>query len=157
MSEIEISMTLPLDSDGFLRRECPYCKREFKVFPSQEENVVEKETVILELFCPYCGQSAAKNSWWTQEQLRYAKEIALKKVLEPELEGFGKSLESISRGSFVKVRTEKPSFKTPKIHEEADDMKLLDLPCCNERIKFEENWKGDVHCIICGKSIKQPV
>jgi ribosomal protein S27E len=156
MSEVKIPMNLPLDTDGFLRRECPYCKREFKIFPSEKEEEGEDKNVIVELFCPYCGQSAGKNSWWTQEQLRCAKEIALKKVLEPELEEFGKSLESMGKGSFVKIKMERLSFKTPKIHEEADDMKLLDLHCCNERIKFEENWKGDVHCIICGKSIKQP-
>jgi uncharacterized Zn-finger protein len=156
MSEVKIPMTLPLDSDGFLRRECPYCKREFKVFPSQKEEDMEESNVIVELFCPYCGQSAGKNSWWTGEQRRYAKEIALKKVLEPELEELGKSLENIGKGSFIKIKMEKPSFKTPKIHEEADDMKLFDLPCCKERIKLEENWKGYVHCIVCGKRIKQP-
>ena len=61
----------------------------------------------------------------------------------------------MSKGNVIKIKMERPSFKIPKIHEEADDMKLLDLRCCNEKIKFEENWKGDVHCIICGKSIKQ--
>jgi len=85
MSEVKIPMRLPLDSDGFLRRECPYCKREFKMFPLEEQGEAEEKSVIVELFCPYCGQSVGKKSWWTQEQLRYAKEIALKKVLEPEL------------------------------------------------------------------------
>jgi len=154
MSEIKIPMSLPLDADGFLRRECPYCKRGFKVFPSDKEDK-EKENDIVELFCPYCGQSADKKSWWTEEQLRYAKEIALKKVLEPELQEFGRNLESMSKGSFVKVKMERTSFKTPRISEDFNDMKFLELPCCNERIKFEENWKGNLHCIICGKNIKQ--
>lgn len=153
MPEVRMAMSLPLDIDGFLRRECPYCKREFKVFPSGEENET-KEKDVLELICPYCGQSADKSSWWTTEQLRYAKEVAFKKVLEPELKKLGRTLEGVSKDSLVKVKMEKLPSKTPKIPEEADDMKIFELRCCNERIKIEENWKDDVHCIICGKRIK---
>ncbi len=28
--KVSFGMTIPLDSDGFLRRECPTCEREFK-------------------------------------------------------------------------------------------------------------------------------
>ena len=31
--EVQLSVALPLDSDGFLRRECPTCEREFKWLP----------------------------------------------------------------------------------------------------------------------------
>ena len=30
MNEIRLSVPFPLDSEGFLRRECPSCRREFK-------------------------------------------------------------------------------------------------------------------------------
>ena len=34
--EIRVPVSLPLDSDGFLRRECPTCEREYKWFSHQE-------------------------------------------------------------------------------------------------------------------------
>jgi hypothetical protein len=30
MGDVSIPMSLPLDGDGFLRRECPKCERQFK-------------------------------------------------------------------------------------------------------------------------------
>ena len=35
--KVTLGMTIPLDSDGFLRRECPTCEREFKWRPSEAE------------------------------------------------------------------------------------------------------------------------
>lgn len=34
--EIKISVSIPLDDDGFLRRECPTCEQEFKWFNHDE-------------------------------------------------------------------------------------------------------------------------
>jgi hypothetical protein len=36
MSEVQIPMSVPLDSDGFIRRECPTCERELKWRPTSE-------------------------------------------------------------------------------------------------------------------------
>jgi hypothetical protein len=35
--DVTLEMSMPLDSDGFLRRECPTCEREFKWFSTPEE------------------------------------------------------------------------------------------------------------------------
>lgn len=44
-------MSVPLDSEGFLRRECPTCEREFKWKPAGED---EEATPAPEggYFCP---------------------------------------------------------------------------------------------------------
>ena len=36
--EVTLSITIPVDSDGFLRRECPTCERELKWLPASEED-----------------------------------------------------------------------------------------------------------------------
>jgi len=41
--EAELSMSIPLDEDGFLRRECPTCEREFKLFVPDEDELKEEE------------------------------------------------------------------------------------------------------------------
>ena len=39
--EFSIEMSLPLDSDGFLRRQCPACEREFKWLHAESEGATE--------------------------------------------------------------------------------------------------------------------
>lgn len=51
--EIRIPVSLPPpDSDGFLRRECPSCEREFKWF-SHNEGDPNAEPAT-QYFCPLC-------------------------------------------------------------------------------------------------------
>lgn len=38
----------------------------------------------------------------------------------------------------------------PWISPEPDDMKMFNLPCCNRKIKVEENHVGVVTCPFCG-------
>ena len=58
---VTMSISLPVDSDGFLRRACKKCSREFKWLHSQD---VEEATNPYH--CPYCGQPGA--DWTTDEQ-----------------------------------------------------------------------------------------
>lgn len=37
MSDMSVSMSLPLDEDRFLRRECPNCERQFKWWHTPDE------------------------------------------------------------------------------------------------------------------------
>lgn len=52
---------LPVDSDGFLRRACKACSREFKWLHSQDV-----EEAANPYHCPYCGQPG--DDWTTDEQ-----------------------------------------------------------------------------------------
>src|SRR5438128_2412969 len=88
--EVELSMSVPLDEDGFLRRECPTCEREFKwrTATDDEETTPEPEGGY---HCPYCAVQAPSGSWWTKDQLEAAKAAAFDKVLKPRLQQFGGS------------------------------------------------------------------
>ena len=33
---------------------------------------------------------------------------------------------------------------------EVNDMEVFDLPCCQRKIKIEENWAKVTHCFFCG-------
>lgn len=69
--EVHLSMSLPLDEDGFLRRECPTCEREFKWRADQEDDGEGEATAVDEdgYFCPYCGVQAPTGAWHTKEQI----------------------------------------------------------------------------------------
>src|ERR1039458_3701595 len=77
--EYETSMSVPLDTEGFLRRECPTCEREFKWLPSQQDSDAEdrEATPMPEggYFCPYCAVQARGDAWFTKAQLDVAQAI----------------------------------------------------------------------------------
>jgi hypothetical protein len=64
---VEPSVSFPLDTDGFLRRECPTCEREFKWHHSEDEGDSEP-MADSGYFCPYCAVQAPPESWFTKPQ-----------------------------------------------------------------------------------------
>jgi uncharacterized Zn-finger protein len=156
MSTVTINISLPTDNEGFLRRECPYCKRQFKlIIQSTDEEVSGdsgSEGDEKDIYCPYCGQSADRNSFWTEEQVRFMRETATQKVVAPMVDEFGDKLEKMSRKTdFIKFKAERTQTKRPVISPEPDDMIRMRPPCCGEDVKIEEDWEGPIHCVICGR------
>jgi uncharacterized Zn-finger protein len=159
MSEIPIPMSLPLDKDGFLRRECPNCERQFKWWPASSEEISEEIQEAREAyFCPYCHEPAPLDAWWTKEQLEYAQRLAVAEVMEPEIRRFKNDMERINRGSRGHVRFDAspPPLSRPESLTEPDDMIRVDVPCHPEEpTKVDEGWDGEVACLVCG--IRYPV
>jgi len=176
VSQIEINLSFPLDDDGFFRRECPLCRREFKVLLEKDEltslaqqgigsymletqkeaiDSDENEGIEPEFTCPYCGQQASRDSWWTQEQLAYIGVVAQNIMAEIVNEQLIRPLERISRRhrtGLVNLRFEGKEMKQrePWISPELNDMVIFDLPCCQRKIKIDGNWTSLVHCFFCG-------
>jgi hypothetical protein len=175
VSNIVLSINIPLDNDHYLRRECPNCMREFKIQVSSEElkNIANRgiqsyltndETTVtldevsdekdVKCFCPYCGQEAPNTSLWTKEQLAYmnifGKNIMAKLVndnlINPLKKGFNQSSGMIS----MSFKGEEMKYEEPWISEEPNDMNVFELPCCHKSIKVVEDWKKSVFCFYCG-------
>jgi hypothetical protein len=87
---VELSVSFPLDADGFLRRECPTCEREFKWRHSEDEG--ESEPMADSgYFCPYCAVQARPESWFTKPQQALVESAIHRKVVGPALDEFGRS------------------------------------------------------------------
>lgn len=150
MSDANIKVSLSLDADAFLSRECPYCKMRFKI--SKED--FEGDRLAAEMFCPYCGQSASRNEFWTTEQAKYFQDVAMYKIVAPELDELESSLKklTISSGLFeMKITMDREAAKVPIAPEELDDMSQNKQSCCDIVIKIDETWDNGLYCIICGK------
>lgn len=152
MSEVSIPLTLPLDTDGFLRRECPNCERQFKWLPSESTDNAGMGEQVDAYFCPYCYDAGGPEEWWTKEQLEYVQQLAAAEVIAPQLRRFSRDLERSNRsGSMVKFTTTSSKIPAPQALTEPDDMVRLDLPChLEEPIKVVEDWDEEVACLICG-------
>lgn len=169
---ISRQISFPLDDEGFFRRECPLCCYEFKVLLKddelgqlaqsciddflieqglQEAPDEESDEDSQEYVCPYCGQSAPSDHWWTQEQLAY-----IKVVLENIMAGLVNEQlirplkRSMGHGSFVRFEGKEMKQKDEWISPEVSDMTVFTLPCCERQIKIADDWKDAVHCFFCG-------
>jgi hypothetical protein len=74
-----IEVQIPRDEAGYIGRECPNsdCLGYFKVMPG-----TGLPGSGIPCHCPYCGHTGSHNTFWTPEQVEYAKSIALGKVTD---------------------------------------------------------------------------
>ncbi len=150
--------TIPLDSDGFLRRECPTCEREFKWLHTPEEGATGETPSDGGYFCPYCGVQAQANSWLTKAQVELARRLVASRVVGPMLEKFADDVRSIGRNSREMVRAE-VTADAPEESEpltEVGDMTRVDCGCHpTEPVKVLDGWDGAVFCLVCGQPNSQ--
>ncbi|CAM5504913.1 hypothetical protein [Streptomyces narbonensis] len=147
-------MSLPLDNDGFLRRECPHCIGQFKWHHGPASEEAEEQPSPASDYCPLCGQPAGLDSWWTQEQLDYAQGVfapAAARMVEDELKAAFKSARSKHVKFSLQGGVNAPGVPSPLI--EPDDMVIVTSPCHSyEPVKVPEAASGPYHCLVCGQA-----
>jgi hypothetical protein len=147
--EFSTSMSVPLDSDGFLRRECPTCEREFKWFPTPEGEESEPAPYG-GYYCPYCAIQAGPDHWFTKAQIEQATAVITEEFVEPELKRFKRETERHSSG-LVDINVDISTPEPPPPLTEDDDMRRVEFACHpNEPVKVLEDWDAPVHCLFCG-------
>lgn len=170
----EIKLVLPLDDDYFLRRCCPYCRKEFKIcvgdevekeiqddiesnlFEEKVSNVSgEKESIRKEYTCPYCGQTSEIDNWWTEEQLEYVETKIENILIEIINNEFIKPLKKKSKNTSglvsIEFKGEELDDENACIPPEENDLESHKLKCCNEDIKTNMDFLNDkLFCFYCG-------
>lgn len=152
---MEFSIEVPLDPDGFVRRECPNCEREFKWFDGTTVDTPSDWEDPDSYFCPYCGQRAGGDEWWTPDQLTYAEQVMAiyaEEVVEDELENMARSINR--QGGLIRLEVSSSGVKAlPPPISEPNDMTAVASPCHSfEPIKILEGLVRPLHCLICGKT-----
>lgn len=150
--DVSLSMSLPLDSDGFLRRECPTCERELKWLVSTVDDADGEAPPDGGYFCPYCGIQAPPDTWLTQGQADLAQSLVATQVVGPMLKDFARDISSGS-GEFISVRATYDELEAMEPLTEADDMKRVDFECHpHEPVKVLDDWEDQVRCPTCGEA-----
>lgn len=151
MGDEEFSLAIPVDSERFMRRECPTCEREFK-WRIAEEGEESAEVGESGYFCPYCAVPADPGEFFTKAQW----ELVQAKAMSGLADQFGESLSRLERqsGPIEISVTHTPSPEPQPLPDEPDDMRRVDPTCHPEEpIKVLEEWTGSIHCLICGNKL----
>lgn len=145
------SVPLPLDSDGFLRRECPHCVQQFKWHYGPTADRPDGEIDPVVYYCPLCGVSAGLDQWWTQEQLAFVEQSAAGPILREASVQIEKALRGATGLTYKRGQLDEP--EPPSALYEPDDMIIVAPPCHSwEPVKIPEEAAAQVHCLICGES-----
>lgn len=154
--QYQMSITMPKDGDGRVARECPnnLCSPAyFKVTPGT--GITEAQDVV---YCPYCRHEAEPSDFTTQEQLRYAKDIALREAqggiddMIKDALGLGPSGKKKIGGGFISMEMSyKPSTPRP-VRRPYEDEVRRDVVCphctLDQTVFGLATW-----CSDCGKDI----
>ena len=69
-----VRIAIPADKDGYFGRECPVCDGFFKVTPGTGLSDATHA------YCPYCGHRGTADTFWTADQIEYARSMILNRV-----------------------------------------------------------------------------
>mgnify|MGYP000008800761 CR=1 FL=1 len=149
MSKTTLPMEVRLDADGFVRRQCPRCRRQWKWLASS----FQQGPVPTHIYCPYCGHAAPPDQWWTRAQIEYAKALVMSDVMGPALERLARNWKRLNRpGSLVRFESSYRNPRRPTPPAEPNDMRKAVPPCHPEKpVKVLEDWHGALHCPACGQ------
>ena len=137
---MEIHVSLPLDSDGYIRRQCPRCARTFK-WHFTEDGVEESGSTEVEVyFCPYCGEPSALDQWFTDEQVDYIQTLASNEAIK---------VVASNLKSSASLKLKVPDATPPAPLFELNDMVAVEPPCHPaEPLKVIDEWSEELHCLI---------
>lgn len=152
----QISITIPKDEDGRVARECPnnLCSPAyFKVTPGT--GITEGQDFA---YCPYCEYKAEPSDFTTQEQIRYAKDIALKEAqggIDDMLKnafGFGPSGKKKIGGGFISIEMSYKQSPPRQVRRPYEDEVRRDVVCphctLDQTVFGLATW-----CSDCGRDI----
>ncbi len=148
--DITMSVSVPLDDDGFLGRECPSCTQTFRINGDDYEELPDD----LHLWCVYCGHREEHTGFLTQQQqdraMRTAGDIGVQMIGQAFDEAFGKmARRTRGRRSTVQVNYRSKPFY-PRALPGIDEERLIRIrqcdPCAVRYAVFGEHR----YCPVCG-------
>lgn len=180
---VTFSLTFITDRDGFFRRTCPRCGRDYKTETDPADIVTSLQPAFhrmdLEvgpaasddetpegpqsLVCPYCEATAEASDTLTSVFQAYIERYAMREFVLPKVANmfrdFSDSFGSHRRsGGLLSVEVDFTYSKgvlppRPISGPEPPDMKIVELLCCGKRVKIADNWSGLSRCPYCAAEV----
>ena len=179
--DTSLALSVSTDADGFLRRACPSCGREFKTDVDEADLAgvlaptvakvggqigsipfeANKEQPEEKIRCPFCRHRSNASDFLTDDLVAYVRSIVLREIVIPAVnKAFGGLADRFSGSrseSCLSIRFEHDSEVRPPrpVHgPEPRDMKIVRLLCCDRRFKVPERWYAVTICPYCETDIR---
>jgi len=157
------SVTIPLDPQGFFRRQCPDCHREFKLRWTEFDGGLilrhlgasirfanaDEVAPDAPLTCPYCAHEGQADAFSTPAQRAHLARRAQFLEAEIRFEQLRHVERSLSDNPYPTFLAVPPEPFREEIEPEPDDMQVVHLACCREDIKVPETWIDRIRCPFC--------
>ena len=138
MDNLEFTLKVPVDSQGFIEYECPHCESIFRL----DKNLFSDSGNYIQLWCPYCGLSSPIEKFYTSDVVEYSRVLAEEIALESLEKSFKKN------GLFqFKSSSKKKTIRELKLHIDIDLLKTCNS--CNENYKIKTG-SAVSYCPYCG-------
>jgi len=126
--EVRLNITLQVDDEGMLGRQCHNCSQYFKLKLGTGIQDITTTT------CPYCEFQSDCEDFATDDQIEYAQSIAIQQLVEPTLRDFQKSLKKLerqSKGSLIQFKAIGTNIRFPiKYYKEKDLETIVECDNC---------------------------
>lgn len=139
---MEITFTMPADKKGLVGRECPVCKRYFKV------KLGTGLKTPAPCHCPYCNHIAPHDKFWTEDQVNYARSIVLNYATNEILSTLKKYEVKAKPNQFISFEIKVNGKPTPIAYYSEKDLEL-DACCKNCTLEYAIYGKF-AYCPDCG-------
>lgn len=146
---MKLSLSIPLDKNGFLEMECDYCKNRFMI-----HEAVYSDEANLHFFCPICGLPNDTNTFYCPEVLEAIHQKAMNYVNSEIQRQLGPSIRRINKSGFIKMSLKVPKQEPEKeLYAPANEYVLFHQECCGVDVKaLEIDAQIGLYCPICGGS-----
>ena len=146
MDEVDLSLEIIPDEEGFVSFECPFCNSDFMLKYDElgDEN---------EMFCPYCGLSSGVSDFYPQEVIEEAEKI----VFNYATEELNKMVERFKKNNNKYVKWSYKPMKKLTINNitcEKVEAKKNICPNCGKKYKaLFSNEITILYCPYCGDNL----
>ena len=154
--QYKMSFTIPTDEDGRMARQCPVANCSPGYFKIKPGTGITGGQVSA--YCPYCRHSAESSDFATEEQLQYAKNLALREVQKGVNEmvrdamGLGASGKRKIGSGFLSIELSYKPGALPYVKQPFEDEVRRDVICphctLDQTVLGLATW-----CADCGEDI----
>lgn len=148
MGSTNLSISIPLDNDGYTELECDFCKTRFMITGDDYQH---KDMPFL--FCPICGLPNDLSTFYCPEVLEIAYQMAAEWAMKEINRTLGKATRSINKSGFVRMDLKMTKQEPKKVlFVPVDDYVIHKTPCCKMYVKIREiDEQIGAYCPICGR------
>lgn len=149
-----ITFTIQGDSEGYITFECPFCGSEFKLQAGEYQN---EDIPVKELFCPYCGLTAEKDSLLSEDIRQKIYDLMENYVIEQLNKAFKNMERTVNHNGKGIIKMKSKPLKKVNVKEIREKDTAETVFCCQHCERHNKvlycAGASKIFCPYCGVDI----